>query len=112
MKTLEQEAKQYAENWEKIYPDKIWEDMYPADVSALDFVAGTNSMYVKANKIKALIDENKTILYMLKKHGNAQSRLFVTGRITELEEQLKQLEDERYDQLKLGGKYFNETFKK
>lgn len=94
MKTLEQEAKDYAENWGKIYPDKIWEDMYPTDVSALDFIAGANSINVKANKIKALIDENKSLLSMLKKHGNAQSRLFVTGRITELEEQLKQLEDE------------------
>jgi hypothetical protein len=91
MKTLEQEAQEYGENWQEIYPDKIWSEMYPSDVSALDFVAGTNSMYVKADKIKALIDENKTILSMLKKHGNAQNRLFVTGRITELEEQLKEM---------------------
>ena len=94
MKTKEQEAQEYGENWQEIYPNKIWEDMYPTDVSALDFIAGTNSNHVKANKIKALIDENKSLLSMLKKHGNAQSRLFVTGRITELEQQLKQLEDE------------------
>jgi len=94
MKTKEQEAKDYAENWGDYNPDKIWEDMYPSDVSALDFVAGTNSIHVKSEKIKALIDENKSLLSMLKKHGNAQSRLFVTGRITVLEEQLKQLEDE------------------
>lgn len=94
MKTLEHESKYYGENWSDYNPDKIWEDMYPTDVSALDFIAGTNSIHVKADKIKALIDENKSLLSMLKKHGNAQSRLFVTGRITELEEQLKQLEDE------------------
>ena len=93
MKTKEQEAQEYGENWGDYNPDKIWEDMCPADVSALDFIAGTNSIHVKANKIKALIDENKSLLSMLKKHGNAQSRLFVTGRITELEEQLKQIEN-------------------
>jgi DNA-binding transcriptional MerR regulator len=94
MKPLEYKAKDYGENWCDYNPDKIWEDMYPTDVSALDFIAGATSMYVKADKIKALIDENKSLLSMLKKHDNAQSRLFVTRRITELEEQLKQLEDE------------------
>jgi hypothetical protein len=93
MTKLEQEAKEYGENWGVYNPDKIWEDMYPTDVSALDFIAGATSMYVKADKIKALIHENKSLLCMLKKHGNAQSRLFVTGRITELEEQLKQIEN-------------------
>jgi hypothetical protein len=94
MKTLKQEAQEYGENWCNYNPNKIWEDMYPTDVSALDFVAGTNSIHVKSEKIKALIDENKSLLFMLKKNGNAQSRLFVTGRITELEEQLKQIEQE------------------
>ena len=94
MTNLEQEAKDYGENWGDYNPDKIWEDIYPTDVSALDFIAGATSMYVKADKIQALKAENKSLLSMLKKHGNAQSRLFVTGRITELEQQLKQLEDE------------------
>jgi hypothetical protein len=57
-------------------------------------IAGYNSKATQAKILQTLIEENKTILSMLRKHGNAQNRLFVTGRITELEEQLKELEND------------------
>jgi metal-responsive CopG/Arc/MetJ family transcriptional regulator len=64
------------------------------DSEIISFIAGANSKYVQAKILKAQIEENRSILRMLKIHGNGRNRLPVLMRVNELEEQLKQLENE------------------
>jgi len=64
--------------------------MKKAHINAL-----TNSKYFQAKIIQAQIEENESILKMLKLHGNARNRLPVIERISNLQVQLKELEDER-----------------
>jgi hypothetical protein len=52
----------------------------------------TNSKYVQAKIIQAQIDENTSILEMLKMHRNDRCIYVIRERIINLEQQLKQLE--------------------
>jgi hypothetical protein len=81
-KSLEEEAEEYYESLEKIFSEKGCQ--YPDD----NFIAGANSKYVKIEKIKALIEENQSVLRMLKQYGDARNRLPIVARITELQEEL------------------------
>jgi len=58
------------------------------------FTSGANSKYVQAKIIQAQIDENNSILEMLKMHGNDRCIYVIKERIINLEQQLKQLENE------------------
>ena len=60
-----------------------------------DFIAGVNSKYVQAKILQAQIEENRSILRMLKLHGNAKNRLPVLMRVNELEQQLENLKYEK-----------------
>ena len=58
------------------------------------FIVGANSKYVQTKILQAQIDENNSVLEMLKIHGNERCMFVVRHRIKELEQQLKQLENE------------------
>jgi hypothetical protein len=58
------------------------------------FIAGHNSKATQAKIIQAQIDENTSILEMLKMHGNDRCIYVIRERIINLEQQLKQLENE------------------
>jgi metal-responsive CopG/Arc/MetJ family transcriptional regulator len=64
------------------------------DSEIISFIAGADSKYVQAKIIQAQIEENESILRMLKLHGNGRNRLPVIARISELQVQLKELENE------------------
>jgi len=81
MKTLEQEAEEYFDN--NIFCDGI--TPFEEDISKRCFIAGANSKYVQAEKIEAKIDG------LLLANDNGSGIMY---RIEELEEKLKQLEDE------------------
>lgn len=85
MKSLEEEAEQY----EKSFGDGA------TGTESIDFIAGANSNWVQAEKIKVQIEENDSVLQMLFLHGNESSRIRVIQRIESLKQQLKQLEDEK-----------------
>ena len=79
MKTLEQEA------------SKAHEDFYNGEItSVIDvFIAGANSKWVQAEKIKAQIELLKSI------PEDSETALWILAKKQlDLEEQLKQLEDE------------------
>lgn len=76
MKTLEEEAADYAENVSNLVPGPY-----------IDFIAGANSKWVESEKIKAQIDALSDI-------RNSETIFWVDSKIEELEQQLKQFEDE------------------
>jgi len=80
MKRLEQEAQEYFDN--NIFCDGI--TPFEEDISKRCFIAGANSNYVQAEKIKAQIEIIK----------RAESLLDLVSIHRELQQQLKQLEDE------------------
>jgi len=80
MKTLEQEAQEYFDN--NIFCDGI--TPFEEDISKRCFIAGVNSKWVQAEKIKAQIEIIK----------RAESLLDLVSIHRELQQQLKQLEDE------------------
>ena len=91
MKTLEQEAKEYAlvqNNFKGLYELDLSEARkYSYD----DFLAGTNSKWVQAEKIKAQIE----VLTGLYQNSYIKSgREFWKKKFEELEQQHRQLEDE------------------
>lgn len=93
MKTLEQEAEEYSRNeWEDLYSqigitgaERGWE-------TKDDFIAGANSKWVQAEKIKAQIEILELHIEHPTKPG--YKRHDVLDRIKSLKVQLKQLEDE------------------
>jgi hypothetical protein len=80
MKTLEQEAEEYFDN--NIFCDGI--TPFEEDISKRCFIAGANSKWVQAEKIKAQID-------ILRKHRFSGEEKF-SDSIEELEQQLKEFE--------------------
>ena len=58
------------------------------------FIAGINSKYVQAKIIQAQIEENNSILEMLKMHGNDRCIYVIRERIINLEQQLNNLKNE------------------
>jgi hypothetical protein len=97
MQTLEEEAQEYFSKDNGLYcaySVKNKEDKFTSVVSevrAIDFVK--ESKWVQSEKIKAQIEENKSVLKMLKIHGTSASMMRVSFRIEDLQKQLKQLED-------------------
>jgi hypothetical protein len=87
MKTLEQEAEEYFDN--NIFCDGI--TPFEEDISKRCFMAGAKSNYVQSEKIKAQIDMLKSIGTV---HDERCMSQRVRDKIRELEQQLKQLEDE------------------
>lgn len=81
MKTLEQEAEYYAQYSEEI-----------ADRIARAYRAGANSKWVQAEKIKAQIELMKELYENSYIKSGSE---FWKKKFTELEQQLKQLEDEK-----------------
>ena len=85
MKSLEQEAEEYAEKENAGQKGQFF------DFAKLDFIAGANSKWVQAEKIKAQIE----ILTGLYENSYIKSgREFWKKKFEELEQKLKQLEDE------------------
>jgi hypothetical protein len=84
MKTIEQEAEEYFDN--NIFCDGI--TPFEEDISKRCFIAGANSKWVQAEKIKVQIEAVKPYL----EFSNTES--FAKYDIEKLEQQLKQLEDE------------------
>lgn len=83
--TLEQEAEEYRDFWLKN------RGLYISDI----FIAGVNSKVVQIEKIKAQINENNSIIELVKLHSECKNErlLFVLNdRISELQQQLKKLE--------------------
>jgi hypothetical protein len=62
--------------------------------AAKHFIAGYNSKATQAKVLQAQIEENNSILEMLKTHGNERCVFVVKDRIEELQQKLKQLENE------------------
>jgi hypothetical protein len=79
MKSLEEEAEEYAENYDEC-------DIWLQGAAKECYIAGANSKWVQVEKIKAQID-------ILNKHRLSGEEKF-SDTIEELEQQLKQLEDE------------------
>lgn len=86
MKTLEQEAEEYAEKENAGQKGQFF------DFAKLDFIAGANSKWVQAEKIKAQIEVLELHIEHPTKPG--YKRHDVLDRIKLLKVQLKQLEDE------------------
>ena len=85
MKTLEEQASEWAQ---KVNINMIGKRIPHKDKHTIeDFTAGANSKWVQAEKIKAQI-------YIIKKHRLSGEEKF-SDTIEELEQQLKQLEDEK-----------------
>lgn len=84
---LKKEAEEYYESLEQVFKEKGAQ--YPDD----NFIAGANSKFVKYEKIKALIEENQSVLKMLKTYGDARNRLPIVARITELQEELEKIKN-------------------
>jgi hypothetical protein len=80
MKTLEEEAQEFEDGNYMTATDK--------DV----FIAGANSKWVQVEKIKTLIEENKSVLEMLGTYGSPVSLMRISYRLKNLEQQLKELE--------------------
>lgn len=77
MKTLEEEAKKFQDT--NYLP-------YDKDI----FIAGANSKWVRAEKIKAQIE----ILNEIRGGFNTDNRFYIDYKIEQLEQQLKELENE------------------
>jgi hypothetical protein len=87
MKTLEQEAQEHFDN--NIFCDGI--TPFEEDISKRCFIAGANSKWVQAEKIKAQIE----VLTGLYANSYIKSgREFWKKKFEELEQQHRQLEDE------------------
>ena len=83
MNELEKAAEKYAETFRFISETDSWfNNKYKT------FIAGATSSYVEKEKIKLLISENKSILEMLKLHGNERVMIPLIDRIKELEQKL------------------------
>jgi len=85
MKTLEQEAEEYEDSFGE----------GAVGTESIDFIAGVNSKVVQIEKIKAQINENNSIIELVKLHSECKNErlLFVLNdRINKLQQQLKKLE--------------------
>lgn len=92
MKNLEQEAKNYAvEVCSGIFP-KTFTQLESIDHAYLDFLAGANSKWVRAEKIMTQIEVLELHIEHPTKPG--YRRHDILDRIKSLKIQLKQLEDE------------------
>ena len=90
MKKLEEEAEQYAD-FSNDYVPLSFGDKFNKTTKR-DFIAGANSKWVEAEKIKAQIEVLKmTHLRSIEGIYNTDNTIVFT--INELEQQLKQLED-------------------
>ncbi len=72
-------------NPKKPYPTNFENDLN-------NVMLGLTSKFIQSEKIKAQIEENKSVLEMLKIHGTSASIMRVSFRIEDLEQQLKNLE--------------------
>jgi hypothetical protein len=90
MKPLEQEAEEYFDN--NIFCDGI--TLFEEDISKRCFIAGANSKYVQAEKIKAQIKIYQSLLDQCENHNAAICKYMIKKRDV-LEQQHRQLEDEK-----------------
>jgi hypothetical protein len=92
MKTLEQEAKEYAiELLSKMVDRKT--AVILESYAQTDFIAGANSKYVQAEKIKTQIEIYQSLLDQCENHKAAICKYMIEEKMI-LEQQLKELEDE------------------
>ena len=84
MKTLKQEAEEYFNN--NIFCDGI--TPFEEDISKRSFIAGANSKYVQAEKIKAQIDILEGV------NGDYYYSITIYEMIHKLEQQLRQLKED------------------
>lgn len=87
MKTIEEEAEQH---WDMTYMMAKDESIKPYVVN--DFIAGANSKWVQAQKIKAQIEILESHIEHPRKTGYKRHDIIDT--IKKLNKQLKELEDE------------------
>lgn len=85
LKTIEEQAESLAKRRVELDP------LY-ANGLYYGFIECGKSKWFQAEKIKAQIEENLSVLEMLKTHGTESSMFRVKMRIEALEQQLKQLE--------------------
>jgi polyhydroxyalkanoate synthesis regulator phasin len=98
MNKLKKEAEEHSRQmWGVYYNDKhpdIAITKTQGEISIDDFIAGAKSKHVEIEKIKSLIDENRSVVKMLHIHGTERSVFRVNSRIDKLQKQLKVLYDE------------------
>jgi hypothetical protein len=90
MKTVEQESQEYFNN--NIFCDGI--TPFEEDISKRCFIAGANSKYVQAEKIKTQIEIYQSLLDQCENHKAAICKYMIEKKEV-LEQQLRQLEDEK-----------------
>jgi hypothetical protein len=83
---IEKQAEHYAHN-HFVMQDNHYQGLKQG------FIAGIRSDYNALLFLKALLEENESILEMLKLHGTERTQLPVHDRIKELKERIKKLED-------------------
>jgi hypothetical protein len=93
MKTLEEEAEEYSDYKNDYVPMSFGDKFNPT--TKRDFIAGANSKWVQAEKIKAQIDILKLAHLRLSVEGIDKADDTMVFTVNELEQQLKQLEDEQ-----------------
>ena len=86
MKTLEEEAEEYSDYKNDYVPMSFGDKFNPT--TKRDFIAGANSKWVQAEKIKAQIDVLKNVVSKIGHYD------ILRKDIEDLQQQLKQLEDE------------------
>jgi hypothetical protein len=84
MRSLEEEAEEYAD-YKNDYVPMSFGDKFNSTTKK-DFIAGANSKWVQAEKIKAKIEG----LYLA-----SNDAIGISYRIMELDQQLKELEDDK-----------------
>lgn len=97
MINLNKEAKDYAiKECGDLYNVSLYHNkMYTyGSASVKNFIAGHNSKTTEVKVIQAQINENNSVLEMLKIHGNERCIFIVKNRIKNLQQQLKKLENE------------------
>ena len=91
MKTLEEEAEEYSDYKNDYVPVSFGDKFNPT--TKRDFIAGANSKWVQAEKIKAQIEVLKLTHLRLSVEGIDKVDDTMVFTINELEKQLKQLEE-------------------
>ena len=98
MKSLEEEAEEYAD-YKNDYVPVSFGDKFNSTTKK-DFIAGANSKWVQAEKIKAQIDILKLAHLRLSVEGIYKVDNTMVFTVNELEQQLKELEDESKTDIK------------
>jgi hypothetical protein len=90
MKSLEEEALEYIDN--NVFCDGI--TPFEIEIADKAFIAGANSKWVQAEKIKAQIDILKLAHLRLSVESINKDDNIIVFTVNELEQQLKELQDE------------------